>query len=129
MGQALMPNSTSRATRPQPFLPRYEIISPLGEGGVATVYKVRDLKTGTVKALKALKRARAMGAGTVARFEEEYRILRTLHHPNLPEVFDYGVTPEETRYIVMEFVEGETLTDYLAAHGDELWPAQAAAGQ
>ena len=103
--------STSKSDQPQPFRPRYEVISPLGEGGVATVYKVRDTTTGNVKALKALKQAPGTVVGTVARFEQEYRILRSLHHPNLPEVFDYGVTQEKTRYIVMEFVQGETLKD------------------
>ena len=106
---------------PQPFLPRYEVVSPLGEGGVATVYKVRDLKEGSIKALKALKQKRGKSSRNIERFEDEYRILRSLRHPSLPEVFDYGVTAEDTRYMVMEFVEGRRLDAYHGTHQEETW--------
>ena len=106
---------------PQLFLPRYEVICPLGEGGVATVYKVRDTKEGSIKALKALKHGGSRTSANVRRFEEEYRILRSLHHPSLPEAFDYGVTKDFTRYIVMDFVKGTALDDYHRSRTDELW--------
>src|SRR5262247_3171963 len=78
---------------------RYEVLSPLGEGASATVFRVRDLRTGAVRAAKVLKTehrtpgsswSKASKEEILSRFEDEFRILRTLHHPHLPEVFDYG---------------------------------------
>jgi serine/threonine-protein kinase len=115
-----MTNQRHKNDQPQPFLPRYSVIDHLGEGGVGTVYKVRDNNDGSIRALKALKHGKQTQRN-VERFEEEYRTLRRLHHPSLPEVFDYGITREETRYIVMEFVEGEPFDGYFARHPDDVW--------
>ncbi|MEE9269774.1 MAG: protein kinase [Candidatus Krumholzibacteria bacterium] len=116
-----MPSLPSSPGGPQPFLPRYEVVSPLGEGGVGTVYKVRDLEEGSIKALKALKQTRSQSSRNIEQFEDEYRILRSLRHPSLPEVFDFGVTAEATRYMVMEFVEGRSLDRYHGTHQEETW--------
>ena len=104
----------------QPF-PRYEIIDPLGEGGVATVYKVRAIADGAVRALKALKSEQADDAGSVRRFEDEFKILRRLRHPSLPAVYDYGKSSDGGRFMVMELVEGRPLDAYYADNKDELW--------
>lgn len=116
-----MRKQTDRFGMPQPFLPRYRIISALGEGGVATVYKVRDLEEGSIKALKVLKLAKGKSGRDITRFEEEYRILRSLHHPSLAEVYDYGITREDARYIVMEYVEGQVLDVYFRENKEEIW--------
>jgi serine/threonine protein kinase/tetratricopeptide (TPR) repeat protein len=105
----------------QPFLPYYEVIRHLGEGGVATVYQVRDVRDGSIKALKALKNDDENLLHDVERFEQEYRILSTLHHPALPEVFDYGITSDGTRYIVMEYIEGMPLNEYCERNRGDLW--------
>jgi len=116
-----MRKRTDRFGLPQPFLPRYRIISALGEGGVATVYKVLDLEEGSIKALKVLKLAKGKSGRDITRFEEEYRILRALHHPSLAEVYDYGITREEARYIVMEYVEGQVLDVYFRENKEDIW--------
>ncbi len=106
---------------PTPDFPRYEVLTPLGEGAVATVFKVRSSKDGSIRALKALKPEQAETERAIARFEDEYRILSNLHHPSLPDVNDYGVAPDGTRFIVMEYLEGEPLDEYLAAHPEDFW--------
>jgi tRNA A-37 threonylcarbamoyl transferase component Bud32/tetratricopeptide (TPR) repeat protein/energy-coupling factor transporter ATP-binding protein EcfA2 len=109
-----------KPARPQPYLPAYEIIEPLGEGGEATVYKVRA-PGGQVRALKSLRPEDAQSPQAIARLDEEFRILRGLHHPSLPEVYDYGITEAGLRYIVMDLVEGVPLDEYAAEHPDTLW--------
>jgi serine/threonine-protein kinase len=108
------------STSAQPFLPAYHVLETLGEGAVATVFKVRAVRDGSLRALKALKADQASPQG-VERFEDEFRILKRLHHPSLPDVFDFGVTSDGERYIVMELVGGEPLDRYFAAHKNELW--------
>jgi tetratricopeptide (TPR) repeat protein len=101
---------------------RYEVLSHLGMGASADVFRVRDMRSGAVRAAKVLKGEHAAAGGDVlARFEDEFRILRTLHHPHLPEVFDYGVTEEGRRFLVMELVEGEPLDEYFRAHPEDIW--------
>src|SRR5690349_12927869 len=113
---------------PQPQTPlnvlgeRYEVLSQLGSGASADVFRVRDARSGAVRAAKVLKSEHAVAnADVLARFEDEFRILRTLHHPHLPEVFDYGVTEDGRRFLVMELVEGEPLDQYFRAHPDDIW--------
>ena len=67
---------------------RYEVLSSIGAGSAANVFRVRDLRSGAVRAAKVLKTEHAANADTLARFEDEFRILRALHHPHLPEVYD-----------------------------------------
>ncbi len=117
----MSPSREEQASKAQPYLPHYEVFEALGEGAVATVYKVRHVRDGSVRALKSLKPAQAGTPQAVKRFEDEFRILKRLHHPSLPEVFDYGITNDGIRYIVMELVDGEPLDRYFAEHKDELW--------
>ncbi|UCG50423.1 MAG: protein kinase [Candidatus Latescibacterota bacterium] len=112
---------SDKKTTGQPFLPRYEVLEPLGEGAVATVYKVRTRKDGSIRALKALKPEQTETARGVQRFGDEYRILSTLHHPSLPEIFDYGIADDGRRYLVMELLEGEPLDRYVAGQKGDLW--------
>ncbi|HET6349904.1 MAG TPA: serine/threonine-protein kinase, partial [Candidatus Krumholzibacteria bacterium] len=100
---------------------RYETLSSLGSGAAADVFRVRDVRTGALRAAKVLKPANAGKPGVLSRFEDEFRILRTLHHPHLPEVYDYGWMPEGGRYLVMELVEGEPLDRYFQAHPEDMW--------
>ena len=105
----------------QPFLPRYQVDSFIGEGAAARIYKVTDQRDGSVKAVKALRRQSNAEPSIVERFEDEFRILRRLHHPSLPEVHDYGFTQDGIRYIVMEYVEGVQLDQYFQNHPQDLW--------
>lgn len=100
---------------------RYEILGPIGAGAAANVFRVRDTRTGAIRAAKVLKTDRAASADTLSRFEDEFRILRTLHHPHLPEVYDYGSSADGGRYLIMEMVDGEPLDVYFRAHPEDIW--------
>src|SRR5215813_2853066 len=90
----------------------YEIIAPLGAGGMGEVYKAHDTKLERGVAIKILPAAVALDAERLARFEREAKVLALLNHPNIAQI--YGLedsTPQ--RCIVMELVEGETLQERL----------------
>ena len=91
----------------------YEIVAPLGAGGMGEVYRARDARLGRDVAIKALPAAFATDPERLARFEREARLLASLSHPNLAAI--YGL--EEVggaRYLALELVEGETLAARLA---------------
>lgn len=88
----------------------YEILAPLGEGGMGEVYRGRDSKLGREVALKVLSPTLVNDADYMARFEREAQVLASLNHLNIAAI--YGL---EDRAIVMELVEGGTLADRIAA--------------
>jgi Tol biopolymer transport system component len=91
----------------------YEILAPLGVGGMGEVYRARDTRLGRDVAIKALPVAFAEDAERLARFEREARLLASLNHPNVAAI--HGVEEvENRRYLVLEFVDGETLARRLA---------------
>lgn len=90
----------------------YEIIAPLGSGGMGEVYRARDLKLGRDVAIKVLPVIVAFSAERRARFEREARVVASLSHPNVLTIFDFG-THEGRTYAVMELLEGETLRERL----------------
>src|SRR5215469_11559280 len=80
----------------------YEILAPIGAGGMGEVYRARDTKLKRDVALKVLPDAFARDPGRMARFQREAEVLASLNHPNIAHI--YGV---EERALVMELVEGE----------------------
>src|ERR1700732_1676113 len=82
----------------------FEILGPLGAGGMGEVYRARDTKLKRDVALKVLPDSFARDAERMARFEREAQILASLNHPNIAHL--YGL---EGNALVMELVEGETL--------------------
>lgn len=94
---------------------RYEIIRVLGEGGMATVYLVRHLGLHSLHALKVLSPELAVHEEVRARFLSEGRIQAKVRHPNLLQVTEIVTSP--TPGLVMDFVEGGTLAEWLAANG------------
>jgi eukaryotic-like serine/threonine-protein kinase len=91
----------------------YEIIAPLGAGGMGEVYHARDPRLGRDVAIKALPAEFAQDPERLSRFEREARLLASLSHPNIAGI--HGL--EEVaghRYLVLEFVDGETLAERLA---------------
>ncbi len=86
----------------------YEIVSPLGGGGMGEVYQARDTRLGRDVAVKVLPAAFAGNADRLRRFEQEARAAAALNHPNIVAVFDVG-TQNETPYVVSELLEGDTL--------------------
>lgn len=92
----------------------YEITAKLGEGGMGVVYRAKDLQLGRQVALKVLPAGFAQDPAYAARFEREARVLASLNHPNIAQIYGF-VTSGETRALVMELVEGPTLAERLAA--------------
>jgi hypothetical protein len=90
----------------------YQIVGPLGEGGMAAVFRAYQPGMERYVALKVLPRVFADDPEFAARFQREARILARLQHPHILPVFDYGQA-EGYSYIVMPFVPGGTLTDSL----------------
>src|SRR5208282_2315782 len=91
----------------------YEVVSPLGAGGMGEVYRARDTRLNRVVAIKVLPEAVANDPGRLQRFEQEARVLSTLSHPNLLAIYDVG-TEGGVHYLVSEYLEGETLRERMA---------------
>ncbi|MGH9317803.1 MAG: protein kinase domain-containing protein, partial [Thermoanaerobaculia bacterium] len=92
----------------------YEILAPLGAGGMGEVYRARDTRLGREVALKVLPQSLSRDRERLARFEQEARSASALNHPNIVTVHDIGEL-EEMPYIAMEFVEGKTLRELSAS--------------
>src|SRR5260221_14698011 len=86
----------------------YEVLSPLGSGGMGEVYRARDARLGREVAIKIVPPAVAESPDALARFEREAQALAALSHPNILTLHDFGGTDGVT-YAVMELLEGETL--------------------
>ena len=94
-------------------LGRYKVGDPIGAGGMGEVYKAKDTGLDRTVAIKVLPSHFPSDAERRGRFEREARAASALNHPNIVTVYDIG-QDEDTRYIVMEFVEGKTLRQLVA---------------
>src|SRR5271167_2904645 len=90
----------------------YEIQSPLGAGGMGEVYRARDTRLDRIVAIKILSTHLSSNPEIKQRFEREARAISSLNHPNICHLYDIG-SQDGTDYLVMEFLEGETLFDRL----------------
>src|SRR5579863_5037620 len=91
----------------------YEIVSPLGAGGMGEVYRARDTKLNREVAIKILPGAMENDAGRMARFQREAQVLASLNHPNIAHI--HGLEQDHgTMALVMELVEGQTLAERIA---------------
>src|SRR6266702_3630763 len=91
----------------------YEIVSPLGAGGMGEVYRARDARLGRDVAIKVLPASFSADADRLRRFEQEAQAAGSLNHPNITAVYDIG-THEGAPYLVEELLEWETLRSVLA---------------
>ena len=91
----------------------YEVLAPLGAGGMGEVYRARDTRLGREVAVKVLPASLTQSAELRARFEREARTVSGLNHPNICVLHDVG-REGDTDYLVMELVDGETLAQRLA---------------
>jgi len=91
----------------------YEIVSPLGAGGMGEVYRARDTRLGREVAVKVLPSEASGDESRRLRFEQEARSASALNHPNIVTVYDVG-SVDSTIYLAMELVEGKTLREMLA---------------
>ncbi len=115
--------------RPGLLLSRFELLSVLGRGGMGEVWRARDLRLGRDVAIKVLPEDLAREPDRVARFEREARALAALNHPNVAQIYELGeavpdpglgaavgdVPVVPVRFLVMELVEGESLSRRLRA--------------
>jgi eukaryotic-like serine/threonine-protein kinase len=90
----------------------YEIVEPLGSGGMGDVYRARDTRLGRQVAIKVLAPEFSEDAERKQRFQREAKTISSLSHPNICTLFDVG-EQEGTDYLVMEYLEGETLAERL----------------
>ena len=91
----------------------YEIVAPIGAGGMGEVYRARDAKLGRDVAIKVLPASLSENTDRLNRFEQEAQAAGALNHPNILSIYHVG-THDRAPYIVSELLEGETLRDRLA---------------
>src|SRR5437588_3498521 len=119
------------STNPQ-RLGKYELLERLGQGGMAEVWKARDTQLQRYVAIKSLHANLQEEPNFITRFEREAQLIASLHHPNIVQVHDFQVSrsPESgapMAYMVMDYIEGGTLENYIAgtsARGKFPSPAQ-----
>jgi tetratricopeptide (TPR) repeat protein len=94
-------------------LGRYEIVAAVGAGGMGEVYRARDTRLDRQVAIKVLSPGLTSSDLARERFQREARTVAALHHPHICAIYDVGETPEQQAFIVMEFLQGETLEERL----------------
>src|SRR3982074_2311199 len=90
----------------------YEILSPLGAGGMGEVYRALDTRLERTVAVKVLSSQLSASADVRQRFEREAKTISQLSHPHICALYDVG-SQDGVEYLVMELLEGETLSDRL----------------
>jgi len=106
----------------------YRITGGLGSGGMGTVYRAEDTRLGRTVAIKLLRAKAAVSPASRQRFEREARVIAALNHPHICAVYDVG-SQGGAAYLVMEYVEGQTLAARLKKGPLELSAALAVASQ
>ena len=91
----------------------YEIQSPLGAGGMGEVYRALDMRLERTVAVKILPSHLSKDPEAQQRFEREARVISSLNHPNICTLYDVG--QDDTVFLVMEYLEGESLADRFGA--------------
>src|SRR5882672_2265069 len=99
---------------PDTKLGSYDIVAPLGVGGMGEVYRARDTRLNRSVAIKILPTALSSDRDRLGRFEREARAASALNHPNIVTIYELG-QDASTHYIAMELVQGTTLRQLLAA--------------
>lgn len=99
------------------FAEKYEVIEALGSGGMSTVYKAKHKFLEKPVAIKLLNAHLASDGKAVQRFQLEAKAAYDLKHPNLISIYDFGISPDGQAYIVMDYLEGESLSDRIERHG------------
>src|SRR3954466_15893506 len=102
-----------------PFLPGarlgpYEIVAAAGSGGMGEVYRARDTRLDRTVAIKVLPSQFAADPELRARFDREARAVSSLNHPHICALYDVG-SEDDAHFLVLEFLEGQTVEDRLAA--------------
>lgn len=99
---------------------RYELLELIGVGGMADIYQAKDIEEDRIVAVKILKTEFAGSDEFLRRFRNESKAIALLSHPNIVKIYDVGFT-EKVQFIVMEYIDGITLTDYIEQQGVLKW--------
>jgi serine/threonine-protein kinase len=101
---------------------RYELLELIGAGGMAEIYKADDTVENKTVAVKILKNEFAASSEFLRRFRNESKAIALLSHPNIVKIFDVGGGANESvQFIVMEYIDGITLTEYIERQGVLKW--------
>ncbi|MBS1955763.1 MAG: serine/threonine protein kinase [Cyanobacteria bacterium SZAS-4] len=93
---------------------RYRVLSLLGRGGMGVVYKVEQIFLGKELALKTIDQA-SQSESAIRRFQAEARAVFTVNHPNIVSVHDFGLLDDQTPFLAMEFIQGQTIGERIQA--------------
>lgn len=108
------------------LLGRYQVLEPLGQGGMGAVFRCHDMVTGTDVAIKVLHEANAGNPAQMENLKANFALVERLHHPNIAALKTLEVDPATRRlFLIMEFVPGIPLQQYLEERGGRLEPAHA----
>ena len=99
---------------------KYEILGLIGSGGMAYVYKARNINTNEAVAIKVLKREYCDNEEYIRKFNNEARAVKPLKHPNIVQIYEVG-NVGNVHYIAREYVNGITLEDYIKNHPTVSW--------
>src|SRR5579859_102352 len=91
----------------------YELLAPIGAGGMGEVFRARDTRLNRDVAIKVLPKEFASDRERLRRFEQESKTLAALNHPNILAIYDVGVQ-DESPYLVSELLEGKTLREEMS---------------
>ncbi len=116
-GQSDQPSPTELFGIPiSPLQGRYEFITVIGAGGAGVIYKAKQKPLGRPVAVKMI-HSHLVNVTALKRFLQEAKTISTMHHPNIISVHDFGVSEDNQPYMVMDYVEGTTLSDYIKKEG------------
>ena len=96
---------------------RYSVESLMAEGGMGVIYKARHKMTGAYHAIKILHPHLTSDQINIKRFEQEAKAASSLKHPNLIVIHDFGITPSNIPYLVMDWIDGTSLQQEMKQHG------------
>ena len=99
---------------------RYELLELIGTGGMADIYKAKDITEDRIVAVKILKNEFAGSEDFLRRFRNESKAIALLSHPNIVKIYDVGFN-EQIQYIVMEYIDGISLAEYIKLQGVLKW--------
>ncbi len=102
---------------------KYRIEALIGRGGMGAVYRARHLRLDALRAIKLMRTELADDDEFVQRFHNEARLVESLRHANVVALYDYAMLDDGTKYIVWEYVEGETIGKHLLS-GRRFTPEQ-----
>ncbi len=96
---------------------RYKVVATVGEGGMSRVWRAQDLNTGKAVAVKVLREEYRDDETFIRRFEREALAASRMTHPNIANLLDVGLEEDGTRYLVIEYVSGKTLKQFVQESG------------